>query len=77
MGAIIILDEMSPIRIEMFFQWIKRICQNNIVLLCSEPSLYGDLIHASKTHFPPRWEYPLNGTHLLGKCFHLKCVKVT
>ena len=38
-GSIVILEETTPIRIEMFHHRIKVITQNNFVLICSDPSL--------------------------------------
>ncbi len=38
-GGIVILEETTPIRIEMFHHRIKVTTQNNFVLICSDPSL--------------------------------------
>ncbi len=38
-GGIVILEETTPVRIEMFHHRIKVITQNNFVLICSDPSL--------------------------------------
>ena len=37
-GGIVILEETTPIRIEMFHHRIKVITQNNFGLICSDPS---------------------------------------
>ena len=37
--GIVILEETTPIRIEMFHHRTKVITQNNFVLICSDPSL--------------------------------------
>uniref|UniRef100_A0A0E9PRG6 Uncharacterized protein n=1 Tax=Anguilla anguilla TaxID=7936 RepID=A0A0E9PRG6_ANGAN len=37
--GIFIMEEITPIRIEIFHHRIKLITQNNFVLICSEPTL--------------------------------------
>ncbi len=41
-GGVVILEETTPVRIEMFHHRVKVITQNNFVLICSNPSLKGD-----------------------------------
>lgn len=42
MDEVVIFEEITPISIQMLGDRTKAITQNNFVMICNDPSLYGE-----------------------------------